>query len=238
MQGWIKIHRKIQLSELWHKEPFTYGQAWIDLLMLANHKDDWLLIRGNKVPIKRGQIGWSKDRLAEKWKWSRGKVNRYLRLLETIQQIEQQKSVVISLITVKNYDQYQSSDTDNGTPDSTADGRQTVQQTDTNKNVKKEKNVKNGIPLQSSIADIQAIMDIFYRINPTLNFGNKTQRKAVDEMIQKFTFEKTRGLAEYAVSVQGQPFSPTITTPYQLKERASALLAFNKKNQSNKIISV
>ena len=93
----------------------------------------------------------------------------------------------------------------------------------------------------SSQVDIKPIMDIFYKINPTLNWGNKTQRKAVEEMIQKFGLEKTKGLAEYAVSIQGQPFSPTITTPYQLKEKASALIAFyQKQNNSNKpnIVSI
>lgn len=81
---------------------------------------------------------------------------------------------------------------------------------------------------------IQQVMEVFYKINPTLNWGNKTQRKAIAEMIQKFTFEKTKGLAEYAVSIQGLPFSPTITTPYQLKEKASALIVYHQKELNSK----
>lgn len=91
-------------------------------------------------------------------------------------------------------------------------------------------------------AEVKQVMDIFYKVNPTLNWGNKTQRLAVEEMISKFTLEKTIKLAEYAISIQGQPFSPTITTPWQLKEKAAALIAHWKRgevqNNSNKIQSL
>ena len=39
-EGWIKLHRSIQDSWLWKKYPFSEGQAWIDLLMLANYEDE------------------------------------------------------------------------------------------------------------------------------------------------------------------------------------------------------
>lgn len=38
MTGWVKIYRSIQDNDLWLAEPFTWAQAWIDLLLNANHK--------------------------------------------------------------------------------------------------------------------------------------------------------------------------------------------------------
>jgi hypothetical protein len=124
--------------------------------MLANHKKGMIMVRGIPIEIDRGQIGWSEETLAERWKWSRGKVRRYLDFLEkTGQQIVQQKSRVKSLISIVNYDRYQFNDTTNDTTDSTTNGHQTVQQTDTNKN---DKNVKNDkkVFIRPSIEEIEA----------------------------------------------------------------------------------
>ena len=146
MEGWIKLHRQIIEHPDYFSEPFTRIMAWIDLLMLANHKGMNMYVRGNKVEIKRGETAIAQETLATRWKWSRGKVKRYLNELEKDRQIVQQKSNVISTISIVNYDAYQSDDTTestaNRTTDDTADGRQTVQQTDTNKNVKNVKNDK------------------------------------------------------------------------------------------------
>jgi len=81
---------------------------------------------------------------------------------------------------------------------------------------------------------IQEILNIFYKINPTLNFGNKTQRKSIEEMIIRFGIEKTTKMAEYAISIYSEPFAPTITTPYQLKEKVAQLISYWQRNQTIK----
>ncbi len=108
-------------SDMWKSEPFTRGQAWIDLLMLANFKDGWFRCRGVRVEVLRGQVGHGTVALAKRWQWSRGKVKRFLNELETVQQIVQQKDNVTTCITITNYSQYQS----NGTLNDTQDGQQT-----------------------------------------------------------------------------------------------------------------
>lgn len=135
--GWISLHRKLHNSQFWLSEPFTRPQAWVDLLMLANHKDGFIRVAGERITIKRGQCGWSSLRLSERWRWSRGKVLRFLSELEKIeQQIVQQKTARTTIITIINYNLYQT----NSTTNSTTDGHQIVQQTDTNNN---ENNVNN-----------------------------------------------------------------------------------------------
>ena len=119
---------------MYFSEPFTRMQAWIDLLLIANYRESVIYVRGNKVDVKRGQIAKSQDFFATRWKWSRGKVIRFLDELQKCGQIVQQKSNVITLISVVNYEYYQQDgttdepQTDNRrTTDGTTDEPQIVQ---------------------------------------------------------------------------------------------------------------
>jgi hypothetical protein len=106
-QGWIRLHRKIQDWELYFSEPFTKTHAWIDLLIMANHETTTFFVRGIPITIERGQVARSEESLAKRWKWSRDKVRRFLEWLKTRQQIIQQKSFIINIVTIKNYLRYQ-----------------------------------------------------------------------------------------------------------------------------------
>lgn len=142
MSGWIKLHRQIQDNPLYFSEPFTRSCAWIDLLILANHKDAFFYKRGVKVDVKIGQVGYDIESLSKRWQWSRGKVERFIKQLENEQQVVRQKSNVTTLISIVKYKEYQSDGNANSKASSKADGQQTVKQTDTNKNVKNENNEK------------------------------------------------------------------------------------------------
>ena len=121
-KGWVRIWRKIEDNPIWFLEPFTKAQAWVDLFLNANHKDGFIDIRGNIVTIERGQIGWSELTMAKRWKWSKNKVRRYLKWLETIQQIVQQKDrYLTTIITILQYEDHQ-----NDTADDTAERQQTI----------------------------------------------------------------------------------------------------------------
>lgn len=110
MDGWITIHRRLLDSPLWIDETFTRGQAWVDLIGLANYKPGFIRVRGNRINVERGQCGWSIKRLSERWRWSQGKVKRFFNELENDEQIEQQNSFLSSLITIINYEEYQKVD--------------------------------------------------------------------------------------------------------------------------------
>ena len=106
-QGWISLHRKLQNNPLWSSEPFTRGQAWVDLLLLANHEEGYIYVRDHKINIKRGDVGWSQNRLSERWQWSRTKIRKFLNDLEKEQQIKQLKSKSYTVIRLINYNDYQ-----------------------------------------------------------------------------------------------------------------------------------
>jgi hypothetical protein len=107
MQGWITLHRKIEENDLWLAEPFTRGQAWVDLLLIANHKPQLLYKRNIPITIERGQVGWSQERLGKRWKWGRKKVAGFLKTLENAQQIKLDNNHTLSRIIIVNYDKYQ-----------------------------------------------------------------------------------------------------------------------------------
>lgn len=138
MDGWIKYYRKSVEDPLYFSEPFTKWQAWTDLLILANHKENTFTKRGISVVISTGQMGYDLETLAKRWKWSRGKAERYMKSLETDMKIVRQKSNVTTIISICNYIEYQSGDKAN----SKANSKAKSQKTDTNKN-DKNKNDKN-----------------------------------------------------------------------------------------------
>ena len=106
-KGWIKLHRQLQECPMWYSERFSKGQAWVDLLLLANHKDKKILFNGEMIIIKRGQYLTSMVKLAEKWKWSRPTVVKFLNLLEKDKMITRSSDNTKTLITIENYEIYQ-----------------------------------------------------------------------------------------------------------------------------------
>jgi len=141
--GWISLHRKLTDNDLWTSEKFTRGQAWVDLLLLANYADGFIRVRGNRVDIKRGQVGWSIAKLSFRWGWGKNKIRRFLNELENDKQIERQKNNVTSVITICNYDEYQDNETAECTADESTDGTQTDPQTERRQDANNKNNKKN-----------------------------------------------------------------------------------------------
>ena len=82
MQGWIKLHRQITESEFWRSEKFNRALAWVDLLLLCNHKAATIFIKGVEIHLLTGQLAWSQQSLAARWRWDVKKVRRFLSELE------------------------------------------------------------------------------------------------------------------------------------------------------------
>lgn len=146
--GWVKIHRSMQDSNGYFSEPFCRNMAWVDMIMLANTKPGWYRCRNIRVNVGRGQIGHGLDTLAQRWKWSRGKVERFFKELEMDKQIVRQKSNVTTLISIVNYEHYQTDGTADNKPNELFPvepaAQQPVQQPAANNN---DKNVKKSAPL-------------------------------------------------------------------------------------------
>lgn len=152
-KGWIKLHRQLQECPMWYAERFSKGQAWVDLLLLANHRDKKILFNGEMITIQRGQYLTSMVKLAEKWKWSRPTVVKFLNLLERDRMITRSSDNTKTLITIENYSVYQDISEDDLQPSLQPTLQDSCNPVDnpinnplyTNKNDKNDNNVKNNI---------------------------------------------------------------------------------------------
>lgn len=105
--GWISIHRKIQDNLIWEDKPFSRGQAWIDLLLLANHEDRQVLFNGSAIQVKRGEKITSLRQLSERWGWSITKVKKFLNLLSDEKMISYKSDSKKTVYNIVNYEVYQ-----------------------------------------------------------------------------------------------------------------------------------
>lgn len=166
-KNWIKLNRAIMDDWIWTKgndEPFDKRSAWIDLLMLAYAQDDTRMHNGEMRTIKRGQVPYSKEWLANRWKWSRGKVNRFLRSLERDNKCTTDSTTHGTIITIEKYAFWQggrstdgtTNDTTDDTTDGTTDGQPTERPTDTVKNIYRIYKNKENIYIPADSAEVKA----------------------------------------------------------------------------------
>lgn len=142
-QGWVKLHRKIQDHWLYQEErQFSRYEAWLDLIMMANHKDNKTLIDGSLKTVKKGQLITSIRKLCDKWNWSNTKVKNFLNLLQDDEMIDVKSDTKKTVITIVNYTTYHNIDNEKTTQERHESDTEATQK-HTNKNVKNDKNVKN-----------------------------------------------------------------------------------------------
>ena len=107
-RGYIKLYRKIEDCPVFiDDEPYSKFAAWVDLLLMVNHKDGSFMIGMTKYNINRGQKWTSITKLAVRWHWCRKKVRAYLKLLESEGMVYLDISNRGLLITIVNYCLYQ-----------------------------------------------------------------------------------------------------------------------------------
>ena len=115
--GWIQLHRKIR--DCWVWENPLYLKAWLYILFAANYKEKKILFDGKITAIKRGQFITSQRRLAADWGCNVKTVRNILNLMEEQEMVTLTTTGNGTLLTVINYDFYQSLETENGTPTTT-----------------------------------------------------------------------------------------------------------------------
>jgi hypothetical protein len=192
-RGFVKIYRKLEDNPIWKAEKFTRGQAWVDLILIANHKPGYIIKRGIRVELERGDIGWSEKQLADRWKWSRGKVRRFLidacsgEFPFLARKTDTKKKNVTSLYKIVNYTAYQGERTPNGHQTDTKQYR--------NKNEKNEKKIKDKIHTAKKVFAGHAEEENFY--------WTRKKRKLKGKRLETFNafwdrFAYKRGKAEAA----------------------------------------
>lgn len=151
-KGWIKLHRKILDCEVFAGEPFSKMQAWIYLLLMANHEPREIRLGYEKVVIERGQFHTSERKLASIWGWNFKTVRRFLRVLEVEQMITKNVSTYGSTLTIVNYDNYQVGGSTEGSTKGSTKGSASGTQT-RNKEIK---NINNNVFTPPTLEEVTA----------------------------------------------------------------------------------
>lgn len=183
-KGYVLINRQIEDNWIWNDRPFSKGQAWIDLILMANYKDKTVIIKGKVIEVKRGQLLRSIDYLVERWGWSRKKVRSFL-----TSTLEIQKMVTVEgthqgmLITIEKYELYQTLGHESGTLEGTVQGtlREHIQYNDNKYKDNKDNNsrrrgpslddVKNYVKEHDYKMDPQEFFDYYQEVGWTKKNG-------------------------------------------------------------------
>lgn len=149
MNDFLPLNRKIMKHWLWDDKPFSKGQAWIDLLMLANYTDKKKPKNGEIITCKRGSVNLSMTQLSDRWGWDRRTVKRFLDLLENDNMVSVDSTTHGTTITIINYEVFNNPCTTNSTTNAQQDVQPIVQPivqqmptTNKDKNIKNEKERK------------------------------------------------------------------------------------------------
>ena len=115
VKGWISLYRSVRHNWIYTSEPFDKFHAFVDLIFRAQYEDAKVLIKGQLIELKKGQLLVGTDTLSKEWQWSRGKVLRFLKLLEQDEIISLDGTALGTVVTIENYSKYQDKQTPNGT---------------------------------------------------------------------------------------------------------------------------
>lgn len=118
--GFIKLSRKVFSNGLWNQNrTFSDWEAWIDLIQSARFEPNVGVVNVGvaSIELHRGQLVGSVRYLAQRWTWGERKVRVFLSCLRKNGMVETDTVSGHTVITLVNYDKYNSSSED--TPKST-----------------------------------------------------------------------------------------------------------------------
>lgn len=121
-EGYIRLYRKFFANPLW-VEPREYSraEAWLDLIQAAGIEERVIILDGRALESRRGELAASRRFLENRWRWSAGKVTRFLDMLKSQGMIETRKEHGQTVIRLCNYDTYNPLVTDRHTGGKTSD---------------------------------------------------------------------------------------------------------------------
>jgi hypothetical protein len=118
MTGYVAMSRDWQDHDLFAGDEYSRRDAWAWLISQAAWKPTTARVKGAKVELVRGELCFSQRFLAEKWGWSKSRVDRFITLLRDEGMIETRSKIGAttdhpagqgqSIISICNYAKYQS----------------------------------------------------------------------------------------------------------------------------------
>jgi len=162
---------------------------------------------------------------------TKAQFHKCVKFLKSTTQITTRKTTRGNIITVVNYNKYQSMKNYGATQKDTQKATEGRQRGDTiNKELKEVK--ERAEPKVSS--DVNSLMGVFKKlVNPNLNFANKTERKACESLLKDYSI---KDITDNLVLIKehqekGTQYMPVITTPYEMYTKWAKLEIFFNKHQ-------
>lgn len=92
------------------------------------------------------------------------------------------------------------------------------------------------IQATQSVAGLNELIDLFKGVNPMYSdfFKNTTERKALEHVVSKLGFDKTKNLLTALPEIVTKKFAPKITKPTELKRDLGKLVLFFKQESQSK----
>lgn len=141
-EGWVKLHRTITDNWIWDNP--HYLKWWLDLILMANHKERKILFNDSIRTVGIGERVTSEQKLSERWGVSRNTVRKFLNLLVKDDMISLQKSRQTgTTYKINNYNVYQGFSEEKKHQTEQRSEQQKDNELNINKNEKNEKNEKN-----------------------------------------------------------------------------------------------
>ena len=107
-QGYIALHRRILDNPILTKSrTYSRFEAFIYMLLRANHKENKVVIGNQMVLVKRGSFVTSQKKLQIVFNWGSSKLKAFLLLLENDKMIDIKTNNLATMITVIKWDAYQ-----------------------------------------------------------------------------------------------------------------------------------
>lgn len=116
MSGYYLMHRDWQDNPLFGREAFSRRDAWVWLIEQASFASKSVSIGGKTVHLQRGQLSSSLRYMAKAWGWDEAKVRRFLSRAKSENMIDAATDAGQTVITICNYDRYQSFDKQTDAP--------------------------------------------------------------------------------------------------------------------------
>jgi len=143
MEGWISLHRKILDNPILNRSRiYSNFEAWIWLLLKANHKDNKFMLGSELVKVEKGSMITSQKKLCKQFRWGNTKLRNFLKVLQKDKMLLLKTTPKATWITICNYNKLQDKQTANK---SMTNRKQIADKslTNTNNNVNKDNNVNN-----------------------------------------------------------------------------------------------
>ena len=134
--GFIKVWRKLRKNPIYTNSKAVH--VWLECLMRASYQEKTFYKGREKIELDPGQFIMGREEFGDKIGMSGSTAWYWIKEFEADSMVDTESTAKGTIVTIENWGDYQKVDSN---PDTTQ--TEDKQEINTNKNIKKEKNVKN-----------------------------------------------------------------------------------------------